>query len=278
MTNATVGFLGEAANVVGGHAVVGPLTAGANARQMFEQPRKAYVLMGIEPEFDCGNPQTAVGALKQASLVVYMSSFKHAPALDYADVMLPIAPFTETSGSFVNIEGRVQSFNGVVKPRGDARPAWKVLRVLGNVLNLEGFDYESSEAVRDEVLGKGTEFISGLDNALNGVAISLPAVSTQLQRLADVPLNFADPLARRAPALQQTADSFAPTARICAQTLALLGVESGQTVRVKQGQGEAVLEAQADAGVPVGCVRVAAAHDSTAALGAMFGPISVERA
>jgi len=278
MTNATVGFLGEAANVVGGHAVVGPLTAGANARQIFEQPRKAYVLMGIEPEFDCGNPQTAVGALKQASLVVYMSSFKHAPALDYADVMLPIAPFTETSGSFVNIEGRVQSFNGVVKPRGDARPAWKVLRVLGNVLNLEGFDYESSEAVRDEVLGKGTEFVSGLDNALNGVAISLPAVSTQLQRIADVPINFADPLARRAPALQQTADSFAPTARICAQTLALLGVESGQTVRVKQGQGEAVLEAQADAGVPVGCVRVAAAHDSTAALGAMFGPISVERA
>ena len=85
LTNATVGFLGEAANVVGGH-VAGALPAGANARQMFEQPRKAYVLMGVEPEYDCGNPQIAVAALKQASLVVYMSAFKHAPALEYADV------------------------------------------------------------------------------------------------------------------------------------------------------------------------------------------------
>ena len=93
-----------------------------------------------------------------------------------------------------------------------------------------------------------------------------------------MPINFADPLARRAPALQQTADSIAPTARICAQTLALLGVASGQTVRVKQGQGEVVLVAKVDVGVPTGCVRVAAAHASTAMLGAMFGPISVERA
>jgi NADH-quinone oxidoreductase subunit G len=83
---------------------------------------------------------------------------------NYADVMLPIAPFTETSGTFVNTEGRVQSFNGVVKARGDARPAWKVLRVLGNVLNLDGFDYESSEEIRDEVLGKGVEFVAGLSN------------------------------------------------------------------------------------------------------------------
>ena len=278
LTNATVGFLGEATNVVGGHTAGALPAAGANACQMFEQPRKAYVLMGIEPEFDCGNPQAAVAALKQASLVVYMSSFKHAPALEYADVMLPIAPFTETSGSFVNIEGRVQGFNGVVKPRGDARPAWKVLRVLGNVLNLDGFGYESSEEIRDEVLGKGAEFVSGLDNGLNGVAISLQKVASQLQRIADVPINFADPLARRAPALQQTADSVAPTARISAQTLALLGVADGETVKVKQGQGEAVLVARADASVPVDCVRVAAAHVSTAALGAMFGPISVERA
>ena len=119
ITGATVGFLGEGANTVGAYAA-GVLAAGANARQMFEQPRKAYVLMGVEPEFDCANPQLVLGALKQASLVVYMSAFKHAAALEYADVILPISPYTETSGSFVNIEGRVQSFNGVAKPRGDA--------------------------------------------------------------------------------------------------------------------------------------------------------------
>jgi NADH-quinone oxidoreductase subunit G len=277
LTNAVVGYLGEAANVVGGY-VAGALPRAANARQMFEQPRKAYVLMGIEPEFDCGNPQRVLGALKQASLVVYMSAFKHAPALEYADVMLPLAPYTETAGTFINIEGRVQSFNGVVRAQGEARPAWKVLRVLGNVLNLDGFAYESSEAVRDEVLGKGVEFVAGLDNALNGVAVTLAAPVSGLQRIADVPIHFADPMARRAPALLQTTDAVAPSARMSAATLAQLGVGAGDQVRVKQGQGEALLVAKADEGVPAGCVRVAAAHASTAALGDMFGVITVERA
>ena len=105
--------------------MAGALPRAANARQMFEQPRKAYVLMGIEPEFDCANPQRVVGALKQASLVVYMSAFRHAPALEYADVMLPLAPYTETAGTFINIEGRVQSFNGVVRAQGEARRVFR---------------------------------------------------------------------------------------------------------------------------------------------------------
>ena len=278
ITGATVGFLGEGANTVGAYAA-GVLAAGANARQMFEQPRKAYVLMGVEPEFDCANPQLVLGALKQASLVVYMSAFKHAAALEYADVILPISPYTETSGSFVNIEGRVQSFNGVAKPRGDARPAWKLLRVLGNVLNLDGFTYESSEAVRDELLGAGVEFLAGLNNDLIGVALAVPvAASAGLQRIADVPINFADPMARRAPALQQTADSVPPSARISEQTLAQIGIADKAKVRVKQGSGEAILVACIDNNVPAGCVRVSAAHASTAMLGDMFGSISVERA
>ncbi len=277
LTGATIGFLGEGANTVGGY-VGCALPAGANARQMFEQPRKAYVLMGIEPEFDCANPQLALGALKQASLVVYMSAFKHAPALEYADVMLPIAPYTETSGTFVNTEGRVQSFNGVVKARGDSRPAWKLLRVLGNVLNLDGFAYESSEAVRDEVIGKDVEFVSGRDNGLNNLAIRLNPVFAGMQRIADVPVNFTDPMVRRAPALQQTADSAAPTARMNEATLAKAGVAAGMQVRVRQGMGEATLIARVDNAVPDGCVRVAAAHQSTIGLGEMFGLISVERA
>ncbi|NTV70881.1 MAG: NADH-quinone oxidoreductase subunit G [Azonexaceae bacterium] len=278
LTGASVGFLGEGANTVGGY-VASALPSGANARQMFELPRKAYVLMGVEPEFDYANPQLVLGALKQASLVVYMSAFKHAPALEFADVMLPIAPYIETSGTFINIEGRVQSFNGVAKARGDARPAWKVLRVLGNVLNLDGFSYASSEEIRDELLGKGVEFVTGLDNGLKDVSIAPSSTSTDgLQRIADVPINFADPMARRAPALQQTADAVAPTARINEQTLALVGVADGTQLRVKQGSGEAVLIAKSDNNVPVGCVRVSAAHASTAMLGEMFGSISVERA
>jgi NADH-quinone oxidoreductase subunit G len=278
LTNATVGFLGESGNVTGGHAGWA-LPTGANARQMFEQPRKAYVLMGVEPEFDYANPQVALAALKQAGLVVYMSAFKHTPALEYADVMLPIAPFTETAGTFINIEGRVQSFNGVVKARGESRPAWKVLRVIGNVLNLDGFDYDSSEAVRDAVIGKGTEFVSGLDNGLNGVQINLASSQPDgLQRIADVPINFADQMSRRSASLKQSADSVAPTARVSEQTLIQLGLKSGDSVRIKQGNGEAVLLAKLDNNVPEGCVRVAAAHVSTAALGEMFGPICMERA
>ena len=278
LTGASVGFLGQAANTVGAY-VAGALPQGGNARTMFEQPRQAYVLMGVEPEFDCANPQLAVNALKQAKLVVFMSAFKHAPALEYADVMLPVAPFTETAGTFINTEGRIQGFNGVVRPHGDARPAWKVLRVLGNVLNLEGFDYETSEAVRNEVLGSASGFVAGLDNHLNGASVSMPSQAfSGLQRVADVPVNFADAMARRSPALQQTADSVAPTARIHPDTLAELGLTCGVQVTVRQGAGVATLLAKADDRVPVGCVRVAAAHATTAMLGDMFGQISVERA
>lgn len=277
LTGATVGFLGEGANTVGAH-VAWALPTANNARQMFESPRKAYVLMGIEPELDCGNPQLVLGALKQASLVVYMSAFKHAPALEYADVMLPIAPYTETAGTFVNTEGRIQSFNGVVKAKGESRPAWKVLRVLGNVLNLDGFSYESSESVRDEVLGKGSEFVVGLSNDLTGVPINLSDNKSAIERIADVPINFADPMSRRSPALQHTVDSAIPVARLNPQTINDLGIEAGKPVKLVQGAGQVILMAKSDETIPEHCVRVSAAHESTAALASMFGQISVERA
>jgi NADH-quinone oxidoreductase subunit G len=277
LTGATLGFIGEAANSVGGH-VAKALPTALNAYEMFAQPRQAYVLLGVEPELDCYNPQQAVAALKQAALVVMLTPFRHDAAPDYADVLLPLAPFTETSGSFVNTEGRVQSFNGVCRPLGDARPGWKVLRVLGNLLAIPGFDYTSSEQVRDEIVAPETLFVGGLDNGISGLALSLGKASNGLQRIADVPIYFADPLVRRGAALQQTRDAAAPTARMSAVTLAQAGLTDDSPVRVRQGQGEAVLTAKADETVPAGCVRVAAAHISTATLGDMFGPIDVERA
>jgi len=277
LTGASCGFIGEAANSVGGY-VAKALPTALNAYEMFAQPRKAYVLLGVEPELDCHNPQQAVAALKGAALVVMLTAFSDGAARDYADVLLPIAPFTETSGTFVNAEGRVQSFTGVVRPLGDARPGWKVLRVLGNLLALPGFDQDSSEQVRDEIIPAGDDFVAGLNSRLNGVPWSLTARGGGLQRVADVPIYFADPLVRRAPALQKTHAAAAPTARMNAQTLATLGLTDGVPVRIRQGSGEAVLTARADETVPVRCVRVAAAHPSTAALGDMFGAINVERA
>ena len=277
ITGAAFGFIGEAANSVGGY-VAKALPTALNAYEMFARPRKAYVLLGVEPELDCYNPQQAISALKQADLVLMLTSFKHEAALDYADVLLPTAPFTETSGTFISSEGRVQGFNGVCRPLGDARPGWKVLRVLGNVLDIPGFAYDSSEQVRDEIIPSGMSFAAGLDNAINGIALTPVAGTGGLQRIADVPIFFADSLVRRGAALQLTRDAAVPVARMCAATLAQAGIADGSPVRVKQGQGEALLTACLDESVPAACVRLAAAHVSTAALGDMFGTIIVERA
>jgi hypothetical protein len=142
-TGATVGYLSEAANTGGAQLVNAvPVQGGLNATQMLGGALKAAFLLNTEPAFD-----SAAGAegLKSAGMVVTLSPFK--ANLDISDVLLPIAPFTETSGSFVNAEGRLQSFHAVVRPLGDTRPAWKVLRVLGNLLGLPGFDADSSQAV-----------------------------------------------------------------------------------------------------------------------------------
>lgn len=276
LIGAKFGFLGEAANSVGGY-VAKAVPNSLNAAQMFAQPRKAYLLFNTEPELDSADGAQALAALKQASMVAVFSAFKSEAALDYADVLLPIAPFTETSGTFVNTEGRVQSFNAVAKALGEARPGWKVLRVLGNVLDLAGFDYNSSEDVRTDALGGSPEFVGGLDNGSNAT-ISLSASVGGVERVADVPIYFADSLVRRAPSLQRARDAAAPAARISAATAAQLGVEGATEVVVKQGAAAVKLPLMIDAAVPAGAVRVAAAHASTAALGAMFGQLSVERA
>ncbi|MRD71961.1 NADH-quinone oxidoreductase subunit G [Rhodocyclus tenuis] len=285
ITGANLGFFGDSGNIVGGY-LSGALPSARNARTMFTDPRRAYVMLGIEPELDCHNPQLTLAALRQADLRIVLSPFISEAMREYADVLLPVAPFTETSGTFVNAEGRVQSFKGVVRPSGEARPAWKVLRVLGNLLNFDGFDQESSEEVRDAVLPPETlidgEFASGLDNGIKLPIDPAALVSAKgvFERVADVPIYFSDPLVRRAPALQKTRDAAPPTARMSARTLAEAGLVAGAPVRLRQesiaGSGEAVLTAALDDGVPDGCVRVSAAHPATAALGDMFGPIQVE--
>jgi NADH-quinone oxidoreductase subunit G len=285
-TDAKFGYLTEAANTVGGYianAIPGNGAGkGANALQAFAQPRKAYVLLHAEPEFDTFDPQAARAALDQAEMVIVMSPFKH--GMDYADVLLPVAPFAETSGTFINAEGRAQSFNGSVKPQGETRPAWKVLRVLGNLLGLSGFDYETSESIRNEVLGTNAVADVDLTSRLNNVAsIALQASAAapnagQLERVADVPLYFSDAIVRRAPALQETVDAQAPKAWLSPALAQKLGVTDGSQVKVTQGQGAAILAAAIDSKLPDSVVRVAAGHASTAGLGAMFGAISVEKA
>lgn len=271
------GFLGDASNSVGGYlAHATPGAQGLNASSMLAAPRKAYVLLNVEAELDCANPQQAIAAMQAADMVVALSAYKH-HATEYADVLLPIAPFTETSGTFVSCEGRVQSFKGAVKPLGEARPAWKVLRVLGNLLKLDGFDYDTSEAVRDEAL-KGVDVAAKLNNAIGTVEMKTAQITGGLQRVSDVPIYATDAVVRRSAPLQATADAAAPQAWLHSEELHKLGVQAGASVRLSQGQGSVKLTAAADDKLPKGVVRVAAGHSATAALGAMFGTISVERA
>jgi NADH-quinone oxidoreductase subunit G len=276
LCGAKFGYLGEAANSVGGYiAGATPSVQGMNAAQMLASPRKAYLLLNVEPELDMHNPQQAMAAMRAADMVVALSAFKHG-ATDYADVMLPIAPFTETSGTYISTEGRAQSFKGAVKPLGEARPAWKVLRVLGNLLNVSGFDYDSSEAVRDEVLQRNVA--DQLNNHLDGITLNLTANGSGMQRVSHVPIYSADALVRRAAALQITRDAALPGVVMHGDSLRNLGVQPGDTLKVSQDGGVAYLVAQVDDSLPHHVARVAAGHAATAALGAMFGNITVERA
>ncbi|NHZ65078.1 NADH-quinone oxidoreductase subunit NuoG [Massilia genomosp. 1] len=274
-TGAKFGYLTEAANTVGGY-LVGAFAK--NAAPVFSVPKKAYVLLGAEPELDCANPQQARAALDAAEMVVVMSAFQH--GFEYADVLLPISPFSETSGTFVNCEGRAQSFNGTVKPLGDTRPAWKVLRVLGNLLGLSGFEYDTSEAIRDELFGKDVTDLSAKLNNTGKAALKSAAygTGTALERVTDVPIYFADAIARRSEPLLRTADANAPLVTLPADLAAKLGVQAGAKVKVSQGSGSAILVAGVDARLPANTVRVASAHPLTATLGAMFGAITVEKA
>ncbi|WP_206953050.1 NADH-quinone oxidoreductase subunit NuoG [Trinickia acidisoli] len=278
-TGATLGFLTEAANTVGAHLVGAlPGAQGLDARAAFEQPRKGYVLLNLEPEFDTVNPAQARAALGQAETVVVLSPFK--TGTDYADVLLPIAPFTETAGAFVNAEGTLQAFGGVVRPLGETRPGWKVLRVLGNVLGLPGFEYDTVEDVRAAALPSGVD-ASRLNNRTNtAVARSAQAKANgTLERIADVAIYHADALVRRAPSLHLTAASRAANAiGLPAALFDKLGLKEGDAVRVRQGDREVKAAATLDALLADTAVRVSAGTQLGAALGGLFGELVVEKA
>jgi NADH-quinone oxidoreductase subunit G len=262
-----VGVFGEAANSVGGY--LAGLPNGGNVGDVLK--KRNLILVNVEPELDCADPLAARKALDAANFVVSLTPYK--TGLEYADVLLPIAPFTETSGTFVNTEGRVQSFQATVHPLGNARPGWKVLRVLGSLLGRQGFELDTVEQVRAACLG-GKDVQKLLSNSIGG---SSPAASpvSGIQRIAEVPIYFADPLVRRSPSLQKTRDARAPKAWMNSRLLARLGVAAGQPVLVN---ASVKLMCALDDRLPDECVRIAAAHPTTVGVGAMFGTLTLARA
>jgi len=298
ITGASYGILGEAANSVGAYLVgaipeintlsvttqFDQVESGLNAAQILgysddltDKQCQAFILMNVEPEFDSYDSQKALKTIKSSEFVVSLSAYK-GNAGDYADILLPIAPFTETSGTYVNTEGRIQSFNGVVSPLGEARPAWKVLRVLANLLALEKFEYETTEQIRAEIFPEGIEINRYLDNTLRNFGTEIKVTEGHgIQRIGEVPIYQTDPIVRRAESLQATQDAAPPKAWMTTAMLDNLGVIAGDQVKITQGDESVRLEVAHDEKLPDKCVRIASAHPKTLALGALFGVIQVEK-
>lgn len=287
-TGARFGYFAEAANTAGAwlagavpHRLAGGSadeTPGMCAREQLETPRKSYILFGVEPEFDCENPTSAQTAVNEAEFVVVCAPFASDNTKHYADVLLPIATFAETSGTFVNAEGRWQSFTGVGSLPGEARPAWRVLRVLGNMFALDGFDYMSTEQVREEIKAC-IDTDKPFDNRVTIAArLRKPATPQGLMRASSPSIYAIDSLVRRATALQETADGRPAAVYINELQAKKLQLGDVSEVVVRQGSARSQLPLVINDGVPMGSVWIPTGVQGAHKLASSFGPISLEKA
>ena len=285
-SKATLGLLPDAANSAGawlagvlphrGPAGSDVNEAGLNAADMLTSPLKAYLLFNVEPANDCYDATAASQAIEAAEFIVSISPFASADTMAAADVLLPAGPFTETSGTFVNAEGRWQSFAGVTTPVGESRPGWKILRVLANQFGLDGFDQSSSDAIRDALRAQcGT---LGLDNKQAAGPVVEITETEGLQRIGDVAILASDPLVRRASSLQKSPDAeVADLLRINPDQAEAAGLRDGYRVHVSQGAAQVEMDVGIDARVPDGCLWIQSGTQASAALGPAYGAVTVER-
>ena len=275
-TGATLGFLPVGGNSVGASLVN---ANGAGVESVLSGDRRAVILMNIEPDADLPNPIAARAALAKANTVIALSAFKSADLLEVADVILPISTFSETVSTFVNSEGRAQTVQPSVKPLGDSRPAWKVIRVLGGLLGLDGFLFNLPEEVLGEALPEN--YCTGLSNKTSATSIANGNVApvNGLERLADVNIYAGDQIVRRSSALQLTRDAKRGNqAGLNQKTFSELGLKEGDAVRVTQGSQSVDMPATLEVNLAPGAVRISAGTMASAKLGSMFGPVTVSKA
>ena len=295
-TGATLAMLPERANTAGAwlagavpHRGPGARPAertGLHARAMLERPLDRYLLVGCELEHDAANSAEALAALGAARGVVSLSAFLSDSLREHADVVLPVATFTETFGTYVNATGTWQSTRGMVPPPGEARPAWKVFRVLAGELGLGGFEHDSPEAITRELQGLCGEVALGNliepgqvppyggpgvddgDGAIDGSGAALT-------RAGEIPIHAVDPLVRRSLPLQKSHDGKQAVALMGAAEWARLELAEGDAVALSQGGPSVTLPARRDDGVPEGSVWVPGGLAETQGLGSLFGPIEM---
>lgn len=253
---------------------------GLNAATMLEDPRKGYLLLNVEPEFDCANPIIATKAFQQAHCIVALSIFKNPMLERYAHVILPMATFAETAGTFINVEGKWQGFQGIATPYGEARPAWKILRVLGNFLHLDHFDYENSEEVSNELRSFKPEDYLYNKNAAQKTIDFRPIQSPQniLTRIGEIPIYAGDSLVRHASALQATQEIIEgdlTTIRLHPKTAEKLQVKEHEKVIVKQKENQLHLSVLLDERIPENAAWIPGGITGTLGLSELFGEIKV---
>jgi len=272
-TGATLGFLPVGGNAVGASLVK---ANGAGVESLLSGDRRAVLLMNIEPDADLPNPVMARAALSKANTVIALSAYKSPDIMEVADVILPITPFTETVSTFVNAEGRVQTIQPAVKPLGDSRPAWKVLRTLGCLLGLDGFLFNMPEEVLGDAMDES--YCAHLSNQSTAAGLTNLNLSPAngLERVSDVGIYAGDQIVRRSSALQLTRDAKRGNQVGMGQALFTeLGLKEGDAVRVMQGGQSVDLPATLEANLAKDVVRITAGTKASAQLGSMFGPLSV---
>ncbi len=283
LAGARLGTLAEGGNSAGAwlagcvpHREAGAKKAeviGKDWRGMFEAGLKGYLLMGIEPELDCIDSGAAKAALNSAEFVVAMSAFADERLKAGADVLLPIATFAETSGSYINAEGHWQHFGAALKPAGESRPAWKVLRVMGNLFDAPGFEYASVDEVCAEMEGLFSDVPMGTGEAWQPESISV--LPQGLLRIADVPIYAVDAMVRRSAPLQATRDAKVAQIRANAATLSKAGLTDASEARLRQNGHEIVLPLVADERLPDNAVMLPAGVDESIGFGGSFSTVEL---
>jgi NADH-quinone oxidoreductase subunit G len=283
-SNSVLGSAGVAANSAGvslagalphrGAAGEALSKAGKNAATMLEEPLSAYLIYNIEPELDCWDAQLAQKAMSSAKCVVAFTSYATEKMKDYADVLLPLAQFAENEGSYINIEGVKQNFASAVDPLGEARPGWKVLRVLANKLALDGYQY----TVLDDVSSQLDALVGEIKTDRQAewmLPVSISGANGSLQRFTDIPMNAADSLVRRATSLQMTADVADGAVHINKALADKLGLSSETSVKAEQNDLSLTLPLVLDDRLPDSCVLIHGKHKQSAELGAWFAEITL---
>ena len=285
LSDSRFGYLSDAGNAAGAylagmlpHRLPGGNPAdekGLNANKMLRDGLDAYVLLQVEPEVEAACAGKALASLNNAKFVVTMSSFVSDDMKQYANVLLPVSPFTETSGTFVNSEGTWQGFSGVVPPKGETRPAWKVLRVLGNLFGLDGFEYISSEEVQKEVQDKCANLSP--DNTVLWRAVKIDAADkNSVVRIAETQMYAGDAMQRRAVSLQSTFDADVAAIRVNHALAEKIGLKEGVNAVASQNGTDLTLPVILDDTVADNGVLIHAGLKESAALDVSLMPVTIK--